>query len=266
MRSSVVFLVSVLALAPFAMPARASTIKTLSFGERVEAAELIVRGRVVDLETVYSGHRIARSDAEKDSVSPLRESDMPGGASALASEALEAPVGLGVEGGQMLFTRVTVVVEEEVYGVAGQQIVFDIAGGRDGGRAVIVDGMPEFELGGRYLLFLRAGFEATADPVVGVYQGFFQIASGQNGEEILLDAQGDFVLGIENDEVRVRHNQASETRPSPTFIAGPVRDGAPGAEPATTSAEAARYWMSTETPMTARAFTDAVRAAKAVAQ
>jgi hypothetical protein len=67
--------------------------------------------------------------------------------------------------------------------------------------------MPQFELDGRYILFLRPGFENYADPITGIDQGFFQVVPSSDGtQDLLLNASGDIVTGVQNDRVVVRVN------------------------------------------------------------
>lgn len=249
-----------------ALSSGASTIKPLSFAERIEEAALIVQGTVVSLETVRRGGDDGerRGRVEKESVLPQSESAQgAGGSSGLPVGAAAVP--LEVEGGSMVFTRVTFEVEDEVYGIAGRQVVFDVAGGVDGTRSVIVHGMPTFELNRRYLLFLREDFETVASPIVGVHQGFFEISTDEaTGREFLLDSNGDFVVGIEGDQILLRRNELRATRPIPQLGPGPTADTGAGDSVATTSAEVQRYWQSSEPPMPISDFRGAVLTAKGV--
>jgi hypothetical protein len=234
----------------------------LSFAERVSQAALIVRGRVVSLEAVSRGAALeARSERrQKESTSPkasAREQNL--GLGPAAEE-------VGVEGGSMIFTRVTLEVEEELKGLVGDQLVFEIAGGALGSRAVIVHDMPTFANGQRYLLFLRDGYEATADPLVGVNQGFFEIVSDPTlGQDVMLDSKGDFVVGVDGDNVRVRRNESRAARPAPRLGAAPVPEGGAKAAALTsakTSPEVLKYWQSTERPLSLQGFRQAVAAAQ----
>ncbi len=239
--------------------ARASNVKNLSFAERVSAAALIVRGKVVSLEAVSRGAAPEDRGERKQKEATAPRTPAAGETVGLGPAA-EA---LGVEGGSMIFTRVTLEVEEELKGAGGSQLTFEIAGGVLGSRAAIVHGMPVFAQGQRYMLFLREGYEASADPLVGVNQGFFEIVPDKTaGEDVLLDANGDFVLGVEGDRLRVRWNAERATRPAPRLGAAPVPQGAKAGFTAKTSPEVLSYWQSAERPMSLQGFRQAVAAAQ----
>jgi hypothetical protein len=153
-----------------------------------------------------------------------------------------------VEGGEMLFTEVTLAVERPIFGPAPEVVILRIAGGTDGKVRVVVGEMPQFELNQRYLLFLRPGYAGVADPITGVNQGFYRIvADPESGSDMLLDARGDIVVAVENSQVVVRHSAAVHG-PSPAM--GPAPQPQSGvvkvAEP---SPEAMRYWASPEPAM-----------------
>lgn len=244
-------------------PAGASTFRYMSFSERVSRADLIVRGTVVEVEGFRRGSGARGPSGQKTSAAPQRAADGTPGNAAAAAPA--APVGLPVEGGSMIFTRVKLSVEEEVYGVAGSEVVLEVAGGSYGGQTLTIQGMPRFEKGKAYLLLLRHGYETAGDPVVGVNQGFFQVLTDPTtGAEALLDASGDVVVGLAQDGVVVRHGAARDGRPAPQILGAPVPDAPSGSVQAGTSPDAARYWTSTEAPMPVQAFVAAVRAAKEV--
>jgi hypothetical protein len=239
------------------VPAGASNVKHLSFAECVSQAALIVQGRVVSLEVVSKGPSLERSAAEKEASSPRA----PGAGAAVGLG--PAPEAAGIEGGGMIVTRVTLAVEEEIKGVGGRELVFEIAGGVLGGRAAIVHGMPTFDAGQRYLLFLRPGYEDFADPIVGVHQGFFEVVRDASaGEDVILDSRGDFVVAVESDQVRVRRNAARSTRPGPQLGPAPVPAAGVGAPftAAKTSPEVLSYWQSSERPMSLQGFRQAIAA------
>lgn len=248
------------------VPARASTVKNLSFTERVRQAGLIVRGRVVRLEALLRGTAPdeGRERPEKESASPR----VAAGGDAEAGVAALAPESVGIENGSMIFTRVTIEVEEEMKGVGGREVVFEVAGGVLGGRAAIVHGMPRFQQGGRYMLFLRPGYENAGDPVVGVDQGFFEVVRDETlGADVILDAAGDFVVGIENDQVVSRRNDARADRPATQLGPAPVPDsGAVDKASVKTSPEVLRYWQSSVAPMSAQIFRQAILTATGVRQ
>ncbi len=240
--------------------AGASSGKQLSFAERVAQAALIVRGRVVSLEAVTRGVALASGERQQ------KDSTAPRASAANQSLGLGPAIEeVGVEGGQMIFTRVTLEVEEELKGAVGGQVVFEIAGGVLGNRAAIVHDMPTFAQGQRYMLFLRDDYEATADPIVGIDQGFFEIVSDPTiGSDVMLDSKGDFVVAVDGDQVRVRRNAARATRPEPRLGPAPVPEGGArgGLSASKTSPEVLSYWQSNEQPLSLVGFRQAVSAAQ----
>lgn len=238
-------------------PVLATTIKSRSFTELVNESEIVVQGKVVGLEVTGTGaaRREARS---KEHASPRA----PGG-QAEANGDTATRQEMGVEGGRMLFTRVTLEVEEEIVGQAGRFVELRVAGGSDGQVKVVVHGMPTFEMGQRYIVFLRPGFERAGDPLVGVDQGYFRVLrDAERNQDVLLNAKGDFVLGVERDRIVTRFNADRSQGPSPRLGPPPVPDAGSGAR-SETSREVARYWSSTEAPMSKEAFRSAIRARRA---
>src|SRR5262245_20902300 len=174
-------LATVLAAGFGAGPASASTIKPVGFAEMVQRASVVAQGQVVDVESFWGrGAEIAHSDpAAKESKAPARGRV---GATTAATAQGGAPQSVGTKGGRMIFTRVRFQVEETVKGEAASEVELVIAGGTVGGTTAEVVGMPRFERGGRYLLFLRDAYPAHAVPVVGVNQGFFRLIRDRSEE------------------------------------------------------------------------------------
>jgi hypothetical protein len=254
-----------------ASPLGATTVVPLGFTEVAASAAVIVEGTVIGLDAVSNGQPIP-SAGEKMSASPASEPepalpediDTDSQADAAAEAGTEAvppaPAAVGVEGGEMVFTEVEMAVEDAVAGSAGSVITFWVAGGETQDGVVTVHGLPTFELGGRYLVFLRHGFENAGDPLVGVHQGFFRVVRQDSGEEMLLNANSDIVIAIENDSVIVRRNPQSEDS-GRQLAPLPVPETGSPVQPST-SPEVERYWLSTEPAMDPTDFKAAVRAAR----
>lgn len=224
--------------------AQTTTIVPLRFDEVVQRAGVVVEGTVVDVRVRPTG------------------ADLPQAPDAVAPASPIAPVGLGVEGGSTLFTEVTLRVDNRIGGHDAPEIRFTIAGGTADDATVTVFGMPSFHLGGRYILMLRPDYEHTNVPVVGVSQGFFEIVSDPGtGQDLVLNADGDIVVGIEGDRVALRRNPSLARTRGPQLGPAPVPDAASDVQSAT-SPEVERYWASTEAPMHPAAFLDAVRTMK----
>lgn len=203
-RVELCLLVSILVLASVLGPqARGATLVRVGFDDMVSGAEVIVRVTVVEKSCFERsmGSSGAARDAARDEVGRVPTSALP---DAAPSQPVP-PLGLGTEGGRMIFTQVVLEVDETLKGTADATIALRQPGGKVEGRRVVIPGLPEFEPGQRYLLFLRPGYGDVGDPVVGVNQGFFSIVTdGASGREILLDAAGRTVVDVKPDRVVTR--------------------------------------------------------------
>lgn len=236
-----------------AHPGYATSIVELEFDQIVDRSEVVVEGVVVGTANQYTGSDI-RTVKSKSSAAPATNA----GTSADVDPA--APQALGVEGGRMLFTEVTLAVSQEIAGSVGSTVTFRVAGGSDEDGSVIVFGMPRFEIGERYVVFLRTGFESTGAPIVGVNQGFFRVAHlADTGEEALLNIDGDILLGVEGNRFVTRRNPDGPTARQPRMVDPPVPAPGSGVTPRA-GRRAARYWSSNEPPMSLEALVTAVRA------
>lgn len=247
-------LVALVALAGVA-PGHGASIVPLEFDKLVADSEIVVEGLVVGLHNQYTGTDIRQSKSKIHTppASSLREID---------ATARPAPQSAGVEGGRMLFTEVTLSLGTETVGSADSTVTFRVAGGSDERGTVTVFGMPRFALGERYVVFLQRGFAATGAPIAGVNQGYFQVVElPDTGRQALLNADGDVLLGIQDNRFVTRRNQERATRSAPRLVDPPVP--APGSNvTAGVSKQARQYWSSNAEPMALEALMSAVRAAK----
>lgn len=224
--------------------AQATTIAPLRFDELVQQAGVVVQGTVTDVRVLSTGADLP----------PAEESNVPSSPT--------APISADVEGGRMLYTEVTLQVDRQIGDPVGPEIRFTLAGGRTEDESFIVFGMPRFEIGGRYILLLRRDFERTNVPVVGVSQGFFQIVRDPaTDRDMLLDADGDIVLSIEDDRVALRRNPARARPHTPRLGPAPVPDEESDVRPGL-SPRVERYWLSTESPTLPETFLDTARVMK----
>lgn len=204
----------------------ATTLRYVGFDDLVARSSTIVQGRVVKLEGMWGkGKDLAKRTGSKESHSPAQNS-----ANAVALSAASTsskPVGVGVEGGRMIFTRVTLQTISSIKGQAASTVEFVMAGGTVEGRSAMVAGMPKFDMGQNYLVFLREGYAVSANPVVGVNQGFFRVVQDASGREIMLDANSDHVIGIQGDRVLSRRNPngaSAVQSPEPRLVGPPTPD------------------------------------------
>lgn len=246
-----------------ASPGISTTIKHLDFGEVVQQAGIVVEGTVVDLRVQSTGSDI-RTRGTKNHAAPMSPSSRLKHADGetLGEGGATAPQSLGVEGGKMLFTEVTMSVETEIVGSPGSTIRFRVAGGTNEHGTAIVFGMPTFELEKKYVVFLQPDYETTNTPVIGVNQGYFEVVRSEEGNrEILLNADGDIVIGVARSRVILKHNPQRSVGHTRQLVAAPLPDT--GSEvKASLSPQVQRYWSSTEPPMSRDSFFAAVRAAK----
>lgn len=95
------------------------------------------------------------------------------------------------------FTFVTIKVERLLKGSTGEsELTLRLAGGDLGDEVIEVDGVPRFELGRRYLLFVADNGRAAV-PLVGWVQGRLEMVRHPlSGEEIVVDHLGRAVAGL----------------------------------------------------------------------
>jgi hypothetical protein len=234
-------------------PALASTVKPVGFAEMVQRASVVAQGQVVDVASFWGrGAEIAQSDrAPKESKAPARGQVSAARAAAAQGVAAQS---LGTKGGRMIFTRVRLQVEDTIKGKAAPEVELVIAGGTIGSTTAEVVGMPRFEKGGRYMLFLRDAYPAHAVPIVGVNQGFFRvIRDDRTGRDLLQRANGEYVTGVEGD--RVVGTLAPAGRPQARQIGAPVPD-----VPTVHASAPLRAQAEARTPVSVDEFTQAIRA------
>ena len=117
--------------------------------------------------------------------------------------------------GSVIYTRCQVAVQERWKGQAAEQTSFIIPGGTSRGLTQTFTGIPRFDAGLDYVLFLWAG-RSGVNQVIGLSQGVFDvkiegkaaIAKREASSETMLNAHGDTVsdtsLSISLAELRKR--------------------------------------------------------------
>ena len=84
-------------------------------------------------------------------------------------------------------TLVTLAVEDVV---AGSELTLRLAGGQVGNLMQSIDGMPEFVVRERYVVFLEPGQEPPlVSPIVGFNQGLYRVVR-ENGRDLVRDHAG----------------------------------------------------------------------------
>ena len=164
----------------------------------------------------------------------------------------QMPQSLGTEGGLMLFTDISISAESvlgsrSAIGKDGQ-LQFTVAGGVSDDFAVIVHGMPDLKIGGRYIVFLHSELQGRGDPYVGLGQGVFPVVfDPRTGRDIVTNLSGSPVIGIENGQVIVRASDEDRREfeamwsPPPT----PINKN----DTTQSSAQKSRFWSSQETAL-----------------
>ncbi len=159
----------------------AATIRHVPFDEMVRSSGLIVQATVIRMTT-----------EEVPTTSHLA----PGKPASPGTSTHPVPV--DTEVGSMIFTRITLALDRTVKGSHGRLLHLRMPGGTYGDTRVFIPGLPAFEVGKSYFLFLRPDCEETGVPFVGVSQGFFRIEEDPaTGEKILKTFGSDDVIGVE---------------------------------------------------------------------
>lgn len=98
------------------------------------------------------------------------------------------PYTLRTRTGTLVKTRVTFQVDDPLYGTTSVVEVFDFLGGRVDGYGLAVEGMPQFAVGDREVVFARR--RASINPIVGFTQGLLRIRSDAGGVDRVFTLQG----------------------------------------------------------------------------
>ena len=83
-------------------------------------------------------------------------------------------------------------------GKAGTTVTLRLEGGKIGEDTLKIPLMPQFKLGARYLVYVDGIGGKKISPIVGFFQGCFEIVT-INSREVLLNMNGDPLVGIEKD-------------------------------------------------------------------
>jgi len=111
------------------------------------------------------------------------------------------------------YTFVTFRVEKVLKGEADPQLTLRFDGGFTGKGGVKVTGMPEFETGGRHLLFVAGRGEAFC-PLAGWGQGKLDfVRHPRSGREVLVDQEGRLVAGLKGEHFRRQAGRLGEEAP-----------------------------------------------------
>lgn len=115
--------------------------------------------------------------------------------------------------GKHIVTVVTFRVERGLKGQPGQDLQLELLGGRIGSVVMDVDGMPQFHLGDRDVLFLSPN-RASMAPIVGLFQGRFRVVGDQRSgtERVLTHDSKPFTLAAAGAS-RLRATLLSPVRP-----------------------------------------------------
>lgn len=110
-----------------------------------------------------------------------------------------------------LHTFVTIDQVEALSGkVAEGRLTLRMKGGFDGRQGLHVEGAPQFKAGERVLLFVQ-GNGRDLVPFVGWTQGVFRLVDDGAGHQVVRDADGNVVTGVEGGNVMRRAGEHLET-------------------------------------------------------
>lgn len=122
-------------------------------------------------------------------------------------------------------------------GPSRSELTLTIAGGRIGNVVSAIEGLPQLDLGKRYVLFVDPDLGSPAnsyDPILGLEQGVYTVQADNNGRPIVHDAKGrPLVKVVDGHSVVVDPTLASVTaetnliRPQIASVRGPedVKNG-----------------------------------------
>jgi len=111
---------------------------------------------------------------------------------------------------KMIFTDVSFKVERIIFSREGLQgkvkddILLTFAGGKMGEKIIKVSDVPFFDTGSTYLIFTLLDGKTYASPIVGSYQGLFQVLTDEIiGISYPLTSGKRPIVGIENQDILV---------------------------------------------------------------
>ncbi|NOY05878.1 MAG: hypothetical protein GXO82_04500, partial [Chlorobi bacterium] len=126
------------------------------------------------------------------------------------------------ESNGIIRTRVELDVTTSLKGPATTKLVLIMDGGTIGNETLIVDGLPEFVAGQRVILFLDENLDQMC-PVYGWEQGMLRIIrDAASGEDVLVDAQGYRVLGMDRNWDVVTEMEAQSRAGSLDILGGTI--------------------------------------------
>lgn len=153
--------------------AHATSVLPPTFAELVTEADTIVRGTVTDVRSV--------------SVETSR--------------------------GPAIHTLVTLQVEQALKGTPGETVTLTVLGGKVGRRTLTVDGLPQFRVGERTIVFY-ANNGRTICPVIGARHGRFNLQADAAGGEIVLRDNGRPLTSVEDVPLPFVNNAVTLARTS----------------------------------------------------
>jgi hypothetical protein len=190
--------VLIAALLTAASPLPGTTVVRVPFDEMVRRSGWIVRATVAEMHVEIVPAHGGPPSARREKVGFPPSPDVP----AVPPAALKEPItgaSFGGGHGPIPFTHISLVLDEIVKGPSHPGLLkLRMPGGPlPDGRRMEVLGLPRFEVGRRYYLFLRPDCETIGDFVTGVNQGFFRIvADPAAGADVIVDHVGQPVAGV----------------------------------------------------------------------
>jgi hypothetical protein len=170
-------------------------------------------------------------------VKPLAFSDLVGKSDLIVTARAVSIHSQWEDGGRTIRTRASFALLSVLKGVhALPSLTLRLDGGAVGDARVQVSGMPRFEVGKRYLLFVR-GNGKHISPITGFNQGVFEIIE-KGGKTVLITRTGHEWVGVADDRLVLAARPRGSSSREPAPIAVPVLNAAKPAHPEAARLEA----------------------------
>jgi hypothetical protein len=110
--------------------------------------------------------------------------------------------------GNVIHTYVTLTVLKQIKGVSPATIELRLLGGEIGNEGMMVEGVPEFEVGDRDVLFIENNGSQYC-PLVAVMHGRYPVVT-QNGAEVVLRSNGEPLTSPDQVQTALGHGGSAD--------------------------------------------------------
>lgn len=116
-------------------------------------------------------------------------------------------------GRKTIYTSVRLGTLTFLKGEPRTELTLRFEGGAIGDDRLEIAGMPQLEAGKRYMLYIDGTAKpGKISPIVGFHQGAFEIVE-RNGREVLLNTNGEELIGVQNDRFVFRKKPVTAAKP-----------------------------------------------------